>query len=142
EPLPLGPAYPAGLHLARDGTGVIGRSDSAYGTRIHQVFLGALATSAPVLIYASEHDADAAALSDDGNLLAVEHAEHRDARHPDLRVIAADTGTPVAELRDGPGRGTWALGFAPVAGDARLLILHEREDTPRVAVWDVRTGAR
>ena len=143
EPLPLGPAYSSGLHLARDGTGVVGCSDDSYGTRIHQVFVGPVAaTSSPVLIYSSEDDAEAAALSEDGNLLAIEHTEHGDARYPDLRVIAADTGARVAELSDGPGYGVEALGFAPVPGDSRLLITHEREGTPRVAVWDVRTGGR
>lgn len=143
SPVPLPAAYGAGLHLARDGTGVIGRSDPAYGTTIHQLFLGPLAaTSAPVLIYAGEHDAEAAALSDDGNLLAVGHAEHGDARHPALRVLAADTGAPVASLADGPGLGVWALEFAPVPGDTRLLLLHERTGVPRAAVWDVVTGAR
>jgi len=140
SPVPLPPAYPAGLHLARDGTGVVGRSDPDAGTTIHQFFLGSLASS-PVLIWAGEEDAEAAALSDDGNLLAVEHAEHGDARHPALRVVAADTGATVTELADGPGRGLWALDFAPLPGDSRLLVLHERAGTPRAAVWDVRTGA-
>ncbi len=142
DPLGLAPAYSAGLHLARDGTAVVGRSDPAYGTTIHQVFLGPIAaTSAPVLIYAGRHDAEASALSDDGNVLAVGHAEHGDARHPALRVVAADTGAPLAELADGPGRGLWALEFAPLAGDTRLLVLHERTGMARAAVWDVLSGA-
>lgn len=141
EPIALPPAYSAGLHLARDGTGVLGSTHPTIGTRIHQVFLGAAATSAPVLIYAADHDAEAAALSDDGNLVAVEHAEH-DARHPSLRVISADTGTLVGELTDRPGRGVWAVDFAPLPGDTRLLVLHERGGLPSAAVWDVATGAR
>lgn len=140
-PVPLPPAYSAGLHLARDGTGVVGRSDPDQGTTIHQIFLGPLAaSSAPVLLYRSEHDAEAAALSDDGNLLAVGHAEHGDARHPALRIVAADTGARLVELWDGPGLGLWALDFAPLPGDPRLLVLHERIGTPRAAVWDVRSG--
>ena len=142
QPVALPPAYSAGLHLARDGTAVLGSSDPATGTRIHQVFLEPGTTAnAPVLIYAADHDAEAAALSDDGNLVAVEHAQH-DARHPSLRVISADTGALVAELTDGPGRGVWALSFAPVPGDTRLLVQHERDGLSRAAVWDVATGAR
>ena len=141
-PIPLPPAYGAGLLLARDGTGVVGRSDPEHGTTIHQIFLGPLAaTSAPVLLYAGDADAEAAALSDDGNLLAVGHAEHGDARHPAVRVLAADTGARVADLADGPGLGVWALAFAPVPGDTRLLVLHERTGVPRAAVWDVGSGA-
>ncbi len=141
-PIPLPPAYQAGLHVARDGTAVVGRSDPAHGTTIHQVFVGAVAaTSSPVLLYAGEHDAEATALSDDGNLVVVGHAEHGDARHPALRVVAADTGAPLAELGDGPGRGLWASGFPPIDGDSRLLVLHERTGTPRAAVWDVLSGA-
>lgn len=141
-PLPLPPAYQAGLHLARDGTGVVGRTDPDTGTTIHQVFLdGFSATPAPVLLYAGDHDAEAAALSDDGNLLVVGHAERGDPRHPALRVLSADTGATVAELDDGPGRGLWALDFPPLPGDSRLLVLHERTGTPRAAVWDVLSGA-
>ncbi len=139
-PLPLPPAYQAGLHLARDGTGVVGRTDPDVGTTIHQVFPDWPA-SAPVLLYAGDHDAEAAALSDDGNLLVVSHAEGGDPRHPALRVLSADTGATVVELGDGPGRGLWALDFPPVPGDSRLLVLHERTGTPRAAVWDVLSGA-
>ncbi|MEE6288761.1 prolyl oligopeptidase family serine peptidase [Georgenia sp. MJ173] len=143
-PIPLPPASPAGLLLAHDGTAVIGRTDTPDGTTIHQVFPGPSTATPqpPVLLYASEHDAEAAALSDDGNLLAIEHSEHGDSRHPALRVVAADTGTFVAELHDGPGRGIWALGFAPLPGDTRLLVLHEQTAMPGLAVWDPTSGAR
>ena len=143
-PIPLPPASPAGLLLARDGTGVLGRSDSSFGTTIHQVFpRPATATpQTPVLLYASRHDAEAVALSDDGNLVAIEHSEHGDSRHPALRIIAADNGAVLADLYDGAGRGTWALAFAPLPGDSRLLVLHEQHGTPGLAIWDGATGAR
>src|SRR5690606_24214413 len=97
-------------------------------------------SSAPVLLYRSEHGAEAAALSDDGNLLAVGHAEHGDARHPALRIGAADTGARLAELSDGPGLRLWPQGSAPLPRDPRLRGPHERSGTPRAAVWDVRSG--
>ncbi|MEE6273933.1 prolyl oligopeptidase family serine peptidase [Georgenia sp. MJ206] len=143
-PIALPASYPSGLLLARDGTGVIGRSDEGYGTTIHQVVIGPLAagTDAPVLLYTSEHDAEAAALSHDGNLVAVEHSERGDARHPALRVLLADTGAVLADLDDGPGSGLWALDFAPIDGDPRLLVLHERGGHPALAVWDLRARVR
>lgn len=143
-PIPLPAASPAGLLLARDGTAVLARSDTPDGTTVHQVFPRPETETppTPVLLYASGHDAEAVALSDDGNLVAIEHAEHGDARHPALRVLAADTGTVVADLHDGPGLGVWALGFAPLPGDPRLLVLHERRGVPGLAVWDPVSGAR
>lgn len=143
-PIPLPPAHPAGLLLARDGTGVLGRSDPAHGTTIHQVFpMPPTATApTPVLLYAGEAHAEAAALSDDGNLLAIGHAPDGDIRHPSVRVVAADNGALVADLGDGPGHGVWALGFAPLPGDSRLLVRHERNERPALAIWDPITGAR
>lgn len=140
-PIALPPAYPAGLLLARDGSAVVGRSTDA-GTFLHQVYVGraAAATDGPLLLYRSEHDAAAAALSHDGNLVAVEHAERGDNRHPALRVLQADTGRVVGDLDDGPGRGLYALDFPPADADARLLVLHERHGVPALAVWDLASG--
>lgn len=143
-PLPLPAAYDAGLLLGADGTAVVGLSDTAYGTRIHQVMVGpaGAGTDLPVLLYAHETDADAAALSHDANLVAVEHSERGDNRHPALRVLAADTGARVADLDDGPGLGLAALGFAPLDGDARLLVEHERDGRPQLLVWDTARGTQ
>lgn len=143
-PLPLPAAYDAGLLLGADGTVVVGCSDSSYGTRLHQVMAGpgGAGSDLPVLLYASEHDAEAAALSRDANLVAVEHSERGDSRHPALRVVSSDTGDRVADLDDGPGQGLYALGFAPVEGDARLLVEHEREGRPQLLVWDPARGTQ
>jgi dienelactone hydrolase len=139
-PIPLPAAYDAGLLLGTDGTVVVGRSHESYGTRIHQLFVGpgGAGSDLPVLLYASEHDADAAALSEDANLLAIQHSERGDNRHPALRVVSADTGAVLGNLDDGPGVGLWALGFAPTEGDPRLLVEHERHGRPELLVWDVR----
>jgi len=141
-PIRLPAAYDAGLLLGADGTAVVGRSDEAYGTQIHQIMVGpaSAGTDLPVLLYASEDDAEAAALSQDANLVAVEHSERGDSRHPALRVIAADTGRVVADLDDGAGRGLWALDFAPRDGDPRLLVEHERDGRPELLIWDVALG--
>ncbi|WP_127128105.1 prolyl oligopeptidase family serine peptidase [Georgenia sp. SYP-B2076] len=141
DPVALPDAYPAGLLLTRDGTAVVGRSD-AHGTTIHHVPVGAIAhgTDAPALLYAHANDAEAAALSHDGNLVAVEHSERGDNRHMALRVLRADTGQVVADLDDGPGRGLSAIDFAPLDGDLRLLVGHERRGRAELAVWDLGTG--
>jgi dipeptidyl aminopeptidase/acylaminoacyl peptidase len=143
-PLRLAPAYDAGLLLGADGTVVVGRSDTAYGTRIHQVMVGpaSAGTDLPVLLYAHETDAEAAALSEDANLVAIEHSERGDSRHPALRVVAGDTGRRIADLDDGPGQGLHALGFAPVEGDPRLLVEHERDGRPALLVWDPDRGSQ
>ncbi len=141
-PIRLSAAYDAGLLLGADGTAVVGRSDEAYGTQIHQVMVGPAGAGSdmPVLLYASEHDAEAAALSQDADLVAIEHSERGDSRHPALRVLSADTGRVIGDLDDGAGQGLWALAFAPVDGDARLLVEHERAGRPELLVWNAARG--
>jgi dipeptidyl aminopeptidase/acylaminoacyl peptidase len=130
-------SYSAGLALGRDGQAVVGQSDDAYGTRIWRSTPG----HDPVLLYAHAESASVGDLSRDGSLVAIEHSEHGDSRHPALRVLKAD-GTIVGELWDGPGKGLEILGFAPVAGDTRVLVQHERRGRPELLVWDVATGAQ
>ncbi|WP_200837571.1 prolyl oligopeptidase family serine peptidase [Ruania rhizosphaerae] len=140
RPIPLPAGYDAGLLLGEDGTVVIGRSGD-FGTQIHTLYVGAAAAGTePRLLYAHAESAEAAALSRDGNLVAIEHSERGDSRHPALRVLRVDTGTTAGELDDGPGHGLTALGFAPIAGDTRLLVRHERTDLGRLLLWDVATG--
>ncbi|MBZ2197357.1 S9 family peptidase [Occultella gossypii] len=139
HPINLPPAYDAGLLLHDDGTAVIGRSDDAYGTQIHAVRAG-VPDAVPVPLYHHAQDAEAAALSRDGNLVAVEHSERGDNRHPAIRVLSVDNGARIADLDDGPGLGLWAIAFAPLPGDPRLLVRHERSGANRLLIWDVRTG--
>ncbi|MHB1064968.1 MAG: alpha/beta hydrolase family protein [Georgenia sp.] len=141
DPIDLPDAYPSGLLLARDGTAVVGRTTDT-GTTIHQVVVGRSepGTQSLVLLYAHENDAAAAALSRNGNLVAVEHSERGDNRHPALRVLRSDTGAVVADLDDGPGKALTALDFAPRDGDVRLLIGHERRGRAELAVWDLATA--
>lgn len=76
--------------------------------------------------------------------MAVEHTEHGDAMHSSLRVLTLD-GSTVAELDDSCGGtqelGLEVLGFAPVPGDTRLLVGHQRRGRWEPMVWDVATGA-
>ncbi|MDK0520467.1 prolyl oligopeptidase family serine peptidase [Streptomyces sp. ML-6] len=135
----LAPSYPAGLALGRDGTAVIGRSTDEEGTTVHVVRPGA----APVEIYRHHESAGVGDLSHDGTLIALEHTEHGDAMHSALRVVRPD-GTTVAELDDTEGGtkelGLSVLGFAPVAGDTRLLVGHQRRGRWEPMIWDPTTG--
>ena len=80
-----------------------------------------------------------AGLSADGSLLCLEHAEHGDLIHPALRVVDPRTGAVVAEQVD-PGMALRAAGWSPVAGDQRLVVIHERHGDERPAMWDLATG--
>ncbi|MDB1086480.1 prolyl oligopeptidase family serine peptidase [Streptomyces sp. ACA25] len=135
----LAPAYPAGLALGRDGTAVIGRMTDEDGSTVHVARPGA----APVEIYRHRQSAGVGDLSHDGRLLALEHTEHGDAMHSAVRVVRLD-GSPVAELDDTRGGteelGLLVLGFAPVPGDPRLLIGHQRRGRWEPALWNPLTG--
>ncbi|MFF9314920.1 prolyl oligopeptidase family serine peptidase [Streptomyces sp. NPDC014748] len=141
----LAPSYPAGLALGRDGrTAVVGRSTDEDGTTIHLARLGAgEEPGETVEIYRHRESAGVGDLSHDGTLIAVEHTEHGDAMHSALRVLRPD-GVTVAELDDTKGGtvelGLEVLGFAPVAGDTRLLVGHQRRGRWEPLVWDVATG--
>lgn len=134
-------SYPAGLALGRDGaTVVVGRSTDDDGSTIHVVRPG---SPAPVEVYRHRESAGVGDLSHDGTLIAVEHTEHGDAMHSALRVIRPD-GSTVAELDDTKGGtvelGLEVLGFAPVDGDTRLLVGHQRRGRWEPMVWDVASG--
>ncbi|MFD7539050.1 S9 family peptidase [Streptomyces sp. NPDC059819] len=135
----LDPSYPGSLALGRDGTAVVGRSTDEEGSTIHVVRPG----SDPVEIYRHRESAGVGDLSHDGTLIAVEHTEHGDAMHSALRVVRPD-GAAVAELDDTKGGteelGLEVLGFAPLAGDTRLLVAHQRRGRWEPMIWDVATG--
>lgn len=128
-------AYSAGLSLGDDGLAVVGNKDTGYGTRIHIV-----GPDGSRLLYEHSDDATVGPLSRDGSLVALVHSEHGDSRHPAVRVVGVADGGTVADLHDGPGKGLDPLGFAPVPGDGRLLVLHERRGRSELLVLDVSTG--
>jgi dipeptidyl aminopeptidase/acylaminoacyl peptidase len=132
----LPPSYPSGLCLGPEGLAIIGRSTDD-GVAIY-----AAATDQDARpLYSHAQHASVVALSRDGSLVAIEHSEHGDTRHPALRVLRVADGAAVADLFDGPGQGLEAVAFAPVAGDSRLICRHERLGRWMPFIWDVASGA-
>jgi dienelactone hydrolase len=131
----VAPGYPAGLDL--------GRRIAAVGSATHEgTTVWVCADGTAQVIYCSEHDAGVGALSRDEQLLAIMHSEHGDSRHPAIRALRLGpnaTAEVVAEKWDGPGKGLEVLGFAPLNGDSRLLIAHERRGRQELLIWDVVT---
>jgi dipeptidyl aminopeptidase/acylaminoacyl peptidase len=78
------------------------------------------------------------ALSTDGSLLCLEHAEHGDLIHSALRVVDPRTGATVGEQVD-DGMSLTARCWSPLAGDQRLVCNHEREGDTRPAIWNLET---
>ncbi|MFJ2777269.1 MULTISPECIES: S9 family peptidase [unclassified Kitasatospora] len=138
----LAPSYSAGLALGRDGTVVVGRSTDEQGTTLHLRRPGA---AEAVEIYRHEEYGGVGDLSYDSSLLAIDHTEHGDAMHAAIRVVRLSDGATVAELDEVTGRedprGVACLGFAPVDGDTRLLVAHQRTGRWEPMIWDVATGA-
>ncbi|MFZ0120677.1 MAG: prolyl oligopeptidase family serine peptidase [Pseudonocardiaceae bacterium] len=127
------PGYPAGLDLGPRTAAVGAATDEGTTVWISR-------DGSAQVVYHSEHDAGVGALSRDERLLAIVHSEHGDSRHPAIRVLDTDAGTTgktVAELWDGPGKGLEVLGFAPLPGDPRLLLTHERHGRQELLIWDV-----
>ncbi|MFG1618387.1 S9 family peptidase [Nonomuraea wenchangensis] len=130
----LPPGQPGGIALSM--TGVAAISWASEGT--FHIHLGRAGEPFRQL-YEHTEAAWVAAMSLDGSLIAINHGEYGDFRHPALRVVRPDGGV-VGELHDGPGKGVTGLGFAPVPGDRRLLALHERRHRNEPLVWDPVTG--
>ncbi len=122
--------YPAGLEIGRTVVAVGTSTDD--GTKVW-VRRG---DGAAEVVYAHAEDGGVGALSEDETLLAISHSEHGDSRHPAVRVIRVADGSTVAEKHDGPGLGLGALAFAPLAGDGRLLMVHERHGREELLIWD------
>lgn len=123
--------YPAGLDVGRTVTAVGTSTDD--GTKVWL-----RRGDAPVeVVYAHAEDGGVGALSEDETLLAISHSEHGDSRHPSVRVLRVADGSTVADKHDGEGRGLSPVAFAPVVGDPRLLVLHERRGREELLVWDV-----
>jgi dipeptidyl aminopeptidase/acylaminoacyl peptidase len=135
----VGPAYPAGLEIG-DSLVAIGRSTDD-GSELWLAPAG----GTPRVVYRHADPASVDALTLDDELLVISHSEHGDPRYPALRVLrtattSEDAPAVVADKWDGEGLGLHALEFAPLPGDRRLLVGHERRGREELLVWDVATG--
>jgi len=132
----LGRHRTAAVVANREGFGVYVSTDGRPATRLawspESIELG----GANAMVGAGT---EAGALSADDSLLCVEHAEHGDLIHPALRILDAETGQVVADLRD-EGKALNAFAWSPVPGDQRLVIGHERNGEKAPAIWDLETG--
>ncbi|HYX44903.1 MAG TPA: prolyl oligopeptidase family serine peptidase [Acidimicrobiales bacterium] len=131
----VGDAWSAGLALGDEVVAVGTATDAGFAVHV------ARRGEARVLHRHGEM-VEVAGLSRDGALLALEHAEHGDTIHPAVRVVDSWTGEAAGEQWDGRGLGLSAARWSPVAGDARLALVHERQGLERPAIWDVATGTR
>jgi dienelactone hydrolase len=130
----VGPAYPAGLEIGASVV-AIGRSTDD-GSELWLAPAG----GTPRVVYRHEDPASVDALTLDDELLVISHSEHGDPRYPALRVLRTSDDSVVADKWDGEGRGLHALEFAPLPGDRRLLVGHERRGREELLVWDVADG--
>ncbi|MCZ2858371.1 S9 family peptidase [Blastococcus sp. VKM Ac-2987] len=130
----VGPAYPAGLEIGRSLV-AIGRSTDD-GSELWVAPTG----GTPRVVYRHPDPASVDALTRDDDLLVISHSEHGDPRYPALRVLRTADDAVVAEKWDGEGRGLHALEFAPLPGDRRLLVGHERRGREELLLWDVVAG--
>ena len=135
----LAASYPGGLAIGRDGTAVVGCSTDEEGSTVHVVRPGrAAGGDLPAPRVGGRRRSLARRVA-----IALEHTEHGDAMHSAIRVVRPD-GSTVAELDDTNGGteelGLSVMGFAPVDGDARLLVGHQRRGRWEPMLWDPLTG--
>jgi dienelactone hydrolase len=95
-----------------------------------------IARSAEWLRVAGDDGFNRGGLSADGSLLCLQLGNMM---HPELRVVDVRTGGTVAELRD-EGKGLSSAAWSPIAGDGRLVVIHERRGEEAPAVWEPATG--
>ncbi|GAA4576025.1 S9 family peptidase [Planotetraspora kaengkrachanensis] len=133
-PVPMQPGNPCGLGLGGNGVAAVGRS-SRDGFEV----LVTDGAGDAVPVYGHDEFASVVGMSLDGSLIAISHSEHGDSLHPALRVLKTD-GQVVGELHDGQGKGVTGIRFAPLPGDRRILVLHERRGRREPLVWDPVTG--
>ncbi|GAB2788652.1 S9 family peptidase [Streptomyces daliensis] len=126
----LDPYWPAGLALGLRGHNLLGHS-TEHGTDVSLVLHSGVARR----LYRHDEPAYAVDLSRDLSLAVIAHSERGDLWDPGVRVLTTE-GRDVAEFEGE------AVGFSPVPGDNRLLVLEPREDRWEPVIHDPRTGER
>ncbi|MEO8329578.1 MAG: prolyl oligopeptidase family serine peptidase [Candidatus Nanopelagicales bacterium] len=79
-------------------------------------------------------------LSTDGALVCYRNSDQGDMLHFGLRIVDATSGKVVDELLD-EGLTLKVAAWSPIAGDQRLVVIHERDGIERPALWEPGEGA-
>ena len=127
----LSPAFSAGLALGST-VAVIGRSRGDEGSTVYVRRQGQPLRR----VYQHAQSAGVGDLSRDERSFVLAHSEHGDSRNRAIRILDLD-GKTLAEKWDGKGKGLQPGRWAPVKGDARLIVVHERKGIARPMIWDV-----
>jgi dienelactone hydrolase len=140
----LPPGWSVGISMVPGATAVgLATDDDTY-----RVFVSLAGESARE-VYAhrqpagvgDEYPQGGGGLSADGTLIAIRHSEHGDIERTAVRVLSTVSGDPVADLDDGATR-LVPVAWSPVAGDPRLVVMHERTGWERPAIWNTASGER
>ncbi|MFJ6749474.1 MULTISPECIES: prolyl oligopeptidase family serine peptidase [unclassified Streptomyces] len=121
------PYWPTGLAMGLRGHALMGCTTED-GTAISVVEPGGRTRE----LYRHDEPAQAVDLSRALDLAVIAHSERGDLWDPGIRILAMD-GSTVADLEGE------AVGFSPVPGDSRLLLLQAREDRYEPAIYDPGT---
>ena len=137
----LAPSYPAGLALGRDGLAIVGRSTDDEGTTRAR---RAARRRARCEIYRHAESAGVGDLSRGRHAARdrAHRARRRDARRAAGHARSTARRSPNSTTPRGGTEelGLDCLGFAPVAGDPRLLVGHQRRGRWQPMIWDAATG--
>jgi dipeptidyl aminopeptidase/acylaminoacyl peptidase len=126
----LSPAWSAGVVIGMADHALIGQSTED-GTSIFLI----RPDGAESIVYRHDEGAVAVDLSRDLELVAIDHSEDGDTAGTRVKVLRPD-GTAVADIGEEDVE-FGAVGFAPVRGDSRLLIMRRRDDEWAPLVYDV-----
>jgi dipeptidyl aminopeptidase/acylaminoacyl peptidase len=115
----------------------------AEGFHVHCIDLGQDGElSPPRLIYSRRALMTGPYLSHGGEIGVMASTERTGTLNYSLVALDTTSGNEVGELWDGPESSVEAVGFAPVAGDLRLLATSNRTGLKRPLIWDLGTGER
>ncbi|MER5401263.1 prolyl oligopeptidase family serine peptidase [Streptomyces sp. NPDC002599] len=128
-----GKSWPSGLAMGLADHTLLGCSTEE-GTSIHLVLPDGKTRD----LYRHKEAAYAVDLSRSLDLAVIAHSEHGDLWDLGVRVLDL-RGAPVADIATG-GEGLQAIGFAPVLGDSRLLLLHHLDDRWEPVIVDPHSG--
>ncbi len=126
--------YAAGLALGEEWS-FVGITQEDGSSHVHRL----ARDRAPVSIHADRRLVRVVDLDPDERRLCLTRSRPDCDLHRELLVLDGD-GNPIAHLDDGPGHDLQPVGWSPRADDARILLLHERADFRRPALWQVETG--